>query len=457
MAFVVDSPVRAGAQRSDRASTTPIVSYRRVAPTLVAGFADWELRTRLQEFMARQPPDTCLTVDLPGFRFDHRGQDPQTPASLMKILTGFAALETIGPDTRLTTRALARGPIEDGVLVGNLYLQGGGDPLLVTADRLAGLEDDPAAYTEIGVLADRVVAAGVTRIEGAVVGDESRYDSERYNPLWPSRYASQGQLGPVSALTVNRGVPVDSSTAGDPARNAALAFVQALGERGVDVAGGAATGVTPKGPPPIATVKSAPLTDVVGQMLRSSDNTTAETLLKEIGLRHSGAGTFAAGAAAVDDVLAQFRQGESTPAGRAAPTTGEQFLAVDGSGLAMENTVTCELVGAILSDPAHAEVLEAGLAVAGESGTLKDRWIDTELASRVRAKTGTLRTVQSLAGYVDSGTGARGTAARFVYIVNVGEPAELTLEVIQAQQELADILINYPSSVDIAPLLPAVG
>ena len=108
-------------------------------------------------------------------------------------------------------------PIAGGVLDGDLVLIGGGDPLLATATYTDRYEQQPHFRTDIEELADAVVAAGITEINGAVLGDESRYDLERFVPEWPLRFTSadQNQTGPLSALTVN-----DAFVAFDPANTA---------------------------------------------------------------------------------------------------------------------------------------------------------------------------------------------------------------------------------------------
>ena len=113
-----------------------------------------------------------------------RADVPLIPASNQKLLVGAVALDVLGPRHRFTTEVRAGAPVSDGV-TGDLFLVGGGDPLL-TSDAYPVENDlNPVINpTSLDALADAVVAAGVERVEGAVVGDASRYDDEWYVPSW---------------------------------------------------------------------------------------------------------------------------------------------------------------------------------------------------------------------------------------------------------------------------------
>ena len=121
------------------------------------------------------------------------------------------------------------------MVAGDLYLVGGGDPLL-TSDAYPVENDlNPVTNpTSLDALADAVVAAGVQRVEGAVVGDATRYDDEWYVPSWSADIRGI-EAGPYDALLVNDArVTGDPQRADDPAEAAAREFTQLLDERGVD-------------------------------------------------------------------------------------------------------------------------------------------------------------------------------------------------------------------------------
>src|SRR5690606_25091261 len=128
------------------------------------------------------PADACLVVTEDGRPIlRHNDSTPLTPASAQKILTARAALDVLGPGHRYRTTVVATGEPVDGILEGDVWFVGGGDPVLQTAD-FASRYDPPRPTTPLEALADAVVAAGVREIRGAVVGDESRYDTLRSIP-----------------------------------------------------------------------------------------------------------------------------------------------------------------------------------------------------------------------------------------------------------------------------------
>ncbi|HEX6569774.1 MAG TPA: D-alanyl-D-alanine carboxypeptidase, partial [Acidimicrobiales bacterium] len=130
------------------------------------------------------------------------------------------------------------------------------------------------------------------------------------------------------------------------------------------------------------------------------------------------------------------------------PLDGVQV--VDGSGLTIDNRLTCRTLVDLLTREGSGPVVRDGLAVAGETGTLADRWRGTEVAGRMRAKTGSLRNVTALAGEVEP---VRGGALTFAYVANVPDPGEVTLEDVHLA-ELPEILVDYPRGVDVAALAP---
>ena len=216
---------------------------------------------------------------------------------------------------------------------------GGGDPLLASAwypDDLTLSRYPQQPATSLEALADSVVAAGITQITGNVVGDASHYDAELYPPSWPIAFrAIEG--GPISGLLVNDGAVLGASMKStDPAMGAAQEFYRLLQERGVTIIGAPASGVTPIGLPTVSVVQSAPLIDIVGEMLRNSDNNTAEMMLKEIGFRVSGVGSRAAGNSAMMAKLSAW----------GIPLDGVTLS--DGSGLSGDNKMTCAAFLAVL-------------------------------------------------------------------------------------------------------------
>ncbi|MCB0996621.1 MAG: D-alanyl-D-alanine carboxypeptidase, partial [Acidimicrobiales bacterium] len=289
---------------------TPILSARRVPELLVGEQAKEALDADMSAILASSPPDTCLVVvDRAGNELSTplNARQLVTPASNLKIVTALAALIELGPDYRFQTRVVADGPIVDGVVQGNLIIVGSGDPVISTGLYTSTFDPSkPQIFTSAEALADLVVETGITQVTGGVLGDDWRYDDQRVVTTWPTRYAEQGQVGPLSALLLNDGFAVfPESTdlnlglappvrAEDPAAHFAASFDDLLEQRGVTVLGGSArtegpTSITDK--QELGVIESAPLSDLVRELLAGSDNTTAELLVKELGVHATGSGT----------------------------------------------------------------------------------------------------------------------------------------------------------------------
>ncbi|MFN0091008.1 MAG: D-alanyl-D-alanine carboxypeptidase/D-alanyl-D-alanine-endopeptidase, partial [Acidimicrobiales bacterium] len=426
------------------------LSARRLPATLAVPGRDTALANAVLGAADEAPSSSCAAVTAAGGRriIDKQAAAALTPASTQKVVTAWAALRLLGPDHKLHTSLASVTPPSGGVLTGDLYLVGGGDPTLETAAHAASFVAQPHLHTDLAALADGLVARGVRQLRGRLVGDESRYDAVRYVGSWPRRYVSQNQTGPLSALTVNRGFttfPASGQEFGgsgarrpaeEPALHAAQVLRDLLAERGVSVSGVAtAVGVAPPGASELAAVDSAPLSELVGHMLRESDNHIAESLVKEIGKVKGGAGATAAGVAAIAQALGE--------AGFAAP---EQAL-LDGSGLDPGNRLSCSQLVSVLVNAGRSSKLGEGLAVAGQSGTLVERLGATAAAGRVRAKTGSLPEVSSLAGFVDT---APGEVVVFASIVNGRDPDAYK----QLEDEIAQALVTYPVGPSLAELSP---
>jgi serine-type D-Ala-D-Ala carboxypeptidase/endopeptidase (penicillin-binding protein 4) len=410
------------------------------------------LGASLDAALAGAGPSACLAVQQgPIVLYARRPTQTLIPASNLKLLTATAALDRIGPDARLMTEVRADHLPAGGTLAGNLYLVGGGDPLLRTADYVATLRYREVLYSNLDTLAQQVRAGGVTHVTGGVVGDETRYDTQRYVPTWKPSYAAAGEVGPISALQVNDGFQSfhpDDVAAAQPAVQAAALFATLLRQHGVQVDGPPAQGSTPAAAPQITSLPSPPLADTLGEVLRQSDNNGAELITKEMGRRFGGAATTAAGVAVTRSDL----QADGLPV--------DQLTAVDGSGLDRGDRVSCQLILDALMRSGPQGALARGLPVAGQSGTLEKRLLGTPAAGRLRAKTGSLTGVSALSGFVDParsppgavpGTGPSATAVAFALILN-GQPSTA------AGEGLADrigvILAEFPQAPSPDTLAP---
>jgi D-alanyl-D-alanine carboxypeptidase/D-alanyl-D-alanine-endopeptidase (penicillin-binding protein 4) len=255
------------------------------------------------------------------------------------------------------------------VLHGDLVLVGAGDPFF-------GAET-------AAKLARAVRAAGITGIEGAVVGDESRFDSRRagccagYDP----------DLGGVlSALSYDRGFAAGHVQL-DAAAFAAKRFAELLRVAGVRSGEPARAGRAPQGAGTIASSSSLDVATLIRFVNVPSNNFAAEMLLKGLGARYGVGGTTRAGAAVVRGTLARI-------------AVRPQLR--DGSGLSrLDRTTPRDVVRLLerMDEPDVNGVFRDSLAVPGQTGTVKRRMRRTAAFGRCRVKTGTLRAVSGLAGY----------------------------------------------------------
>src|SRR6266496_2656462 len=288
----------------------------------------------------------------------------------------LGALEALGPDYRIETNVLGQGALAGTTWRGSLVLQGHGDPTLSHAD--------------LNTLARQVRAAGIRKVAGPVLGDESYFDSRRTAPGWkPSFYIHES--APLSALTVDR-TWFHTHHSGAPAAAAAALFKDALRAQGVFVTGPALRGTANPEAQPLAAVLSPPLAQVVRFMDRESDNFTAELLLKQLGAMDGAVGTSARGAAQVRTTLNEA----------GIPLAGVRI--VDGSGLSQLDRLTARAIVGILqaawNEPELKPSFVDALAVAGRSGTLKDRLRGAPARGVVLAKTGTTAIASALSGFV---------------------------------------------------------
>ena len=440
------APVDAVAEPTP-ALTTSMVAYRRVPSTLASIGADNELAIAMEQLAAFIDPRSCLVVSVNGRTVSSwNGDVAVIPASTNKLLVAGGAIELLGADHRFTT-SVAAPPAIDGVVDGDLYLVGGGDPLLVASG--FDLDDDApdtSATTSLDALADAVVDAGITSIRGAVVGDASRYDDQYVNPTWGAGVAYV-DAGPIAGLVVNDGQTVGrSGRQQDPGEAAAREFARLLRDRGVTVSDGWESGVTEPGTPVLATIESAPLSGIVADMLTRSDNDTAEMLVKELGFVEAGAGTTPDGLQVLDATVRSW----------GAPM--EEAVLADGSGLSANNRLTCDTLIGVLDHLADTPAVD-GLAVAGRSGTLIDEFLGSDVEGRLIAKTGTLANppldadppeVKALAGYLPA---TNGDLLGFALVLN-GPGFVTTDGYVGYWSALAERLAAHPTGPDIELLGP---
>ncbi len=314
---------------------------------------------------------------------------PVVPASVLKLVTARAALRVLGPDFRFVTRVV------EGSEAGELWLVGGGDPTLSrTPPGATSYYSDPARLADL--VSQVVEAYGDTPAAEAFarVGiDSSRYDSfPQWNDTWRPNAATLGFVAPVTALMVDGGRFVPGERLGqrtsDPVGQAATSFTRQLSEASRFWRSDIITGVAPVGARTIADVSSPPLSVLVVQMIRDSDNQIAEALIREVAL-----------ALAVSD----FNQAARAGLGEDIPDL-DLFVADDGSGLSQNNVMTAALTTAVMvdlvADPDARDIVDS-LPQPGEPGSLLRRFSGfEEVWPDISGKTGSLLGVRSLAGVI---------------------------------------------------------
>jgi serine-type D-Ala-D-Ala carboxypeptidase/endopeptidase (penicillin-binding protein 4) len=364
-----------------------------LAPTAVAAGPAKTKRTLAQQMARAGSGSGAYVVDMETGRalFADDPDVARVPASVEKLYTSATALLRYGADGTLTTSVLGdTAPDALGVLGGNIYLRGGGDPAF-----------DAAAARRLA--RDLIARTGLTEVTGRVIGDESAFDGLRGPPS--EGFRTSIWVGPLSALTFNRGFTGRRRPLFQPRPPlfAAKAFAGALRRRGVFVRGAARAGVAPVAAPLLTAWSSPDMATLVGRMNPPSDNFMAETLVKALGMSFRSIGTTAAGASVVRETAAQL---------------GARTHAVDGSGLSRANRTSPRAVVSLLLAMGESEVYDpfaASLPIAGRTGTLHRRMRGTAARDACRAKTGTLSNVSALAGYCDTRDGGR---VAFAFLMN---------------------------------------
>jgi serine-type D-Ala-D-Ala carboxypeptidase/endopeptidase (penicillin-binding protein 4) len=327
--------------------------------------------------------------------FRRRENRSRILASNTKLFTTAAALARFGSEGTLGTEVLGAGILEeDGTWRGDLYLRGGGDPTFGT--RRFSTKSYGGSAATVENLALLLEEAGIARVTGRIYGDESRFDSLRGGP--ESRYATSIWVGPLSALSFNRGLGDEAgrSFQSNPPAFAAARLDAALEARGIPVRRRPLAGVAPAGIEVLASVDSPSMARLIQLTNKFSDNYFAEMLLKDLALQAHGIGTTRAGARLAAGYARRLGSGARI---------------VDGSGLSRGNRASPRQVVKLLAEMFELDQTQFGeefidsLAIAGQDGTLKDRMRRGAARWRCRGKTGTLSNVSGLSGYCEARSG----------------------------------------------------
>lgn len=364
------------------------MSRRILAAALCAAFflcatpsyaAGW--RQRIDKAVGRR--SIGVSVRLHGaLVYSHTDREKRVPASNQKLLMSMALVDELSPGYRIPTLAsIPRGSLDSrGVVEGNLWLLGRGDPTVTDGGKYArSLYLEP---TRLGKLARKIKSTGIKRITGRVFGSTGYFSHDWYAEGWKPDFPTE-EIAMPTALTFDGNRAGDTHIA-DPERRAADGLTRRLRKIGVRVNGPGARGDAPPGLKVVTKIRSRPLKALLTHTNRQSSNFFAEVLGKRLGIERSGKpGTIAKGAEAIRSFAARH---------------GVKLRAYDSSGLSYSNRVSprgiATLLAAAQNEP-WVTSLRKTLAK-GDQGTLEDRLGNV----RLRAKTGSLENISTLSGWV---------------------------------------------------------
>ncbi len=404
-----------------------------------------------------QPLDAVAPV------LSHNAGAALNPASVMKLVTSFAALDQLGPAYHWTTDVWANGPIADGVLKGDLVIKGHGDPtlalervwLLQRALRARGVRHidgnlvldlshfelppiDPGAFDgepfalynaapgalvanfnattlrlkpegEQVLIVPDIALPGVTLTSRLVLTDSAACNGWR-DALTPSIPDSE-RLELVVSGRYARGCGEQAWTLNlfEPAATFDFIFRGLWAESGGTLTGATLPGMAPA-TEPLLKFASEPLTDALTRLNKHSNNLMTRNLFLTLGAERYGApATLEKGARAVREILAR----------RGVPT--RKLVLENGTGLSRIERISADALNQLLraayNSPLFAE-FESALPIVARDGTLKRRFNGSAVSGSAHLKTGSLRDVSALAGYVYTVNGQRVSLVMLIYHAN---------------------------------------
>jgi D-alanyl-D-alanine carboxypeptidase/D-alanyl-D-alanine-endopeptidase (penicillin-binding protein 4) len=353
--------------------------------------------------------------------FAKNENSPERSASVMKVLTAAVALDVLGPDFQVTTNVYS-----DSLNPGSIYLVGSGD---VTLSRMPGnitsyYAKAPKLDTLTRAISSWSKQTGVAITEVSV--DSSLFGGNKeWHSTWSKRGLTDGYMAPVSALQIDAARLTSSRNklvwlakrTDAPVTQAGQLFIDSLNARGLAVGLVAKERKLPTSSQVIASVQSRPMREWIENMLRVSDNSLAEALARLSSLKLGLDGSMKSLTPLYKQVLG------------ARGLDVSKLKIVDASGLSRDNQVPVSIVNDVLAlvnqGVGNYSVIEAGLPISGERGSLRTRFAGGNLAAAkglVIAKTGYITSGYSLAGFLK----ARDGSELIFTVYNLSERARLT-------------------------------
>ncbi len=396
--------------------------------------------------------EVSFSLRLPGGELvEHRALEARAPASCMKLVVAAATLDLLGPEHLLKTDLMRLGQIEDGVLRGDLLVIGGGDPAI------CGRENSQDPLWELRPWMAKLAAAGIQAIEGRVLADVRYLSGVGVHPDWPKDQLQRWYCAPSGSLNLNdncidvvigpvtegkvsvrlepmhpllslrnklvatsnkknhlyhisrdatgwevtvsgkflstSGRRTDWITVPDPADGFVSILLQMIRDSGISVEGKTLP-PTSRALPVASTTHT--LSSRLPVMLKKSQNLYADSLARVLGRERGGDGSYHSAAARLSAWIDDGFPGH------------DGVVVRDGSGLSRQNRLDARLLRQIIEmaiDSSWGSILLDALPVAAVDGTLDGRFQSTPLAGKLRAKTGTIRGVISLAGMFETSAG----------------------------------------------------
>jgi D-alanyl-D-alanine carboxypeptidase len=369
---------------SSTVSPTHAQTTRRVSQVPAGNICRAQLSSRIDRVISRVPGRWSVLVQNQapqGQRQNLYAQNASmmlVPASNNKIFTTAAALKKLGAQFQL--RTVVFGNVADANL-GTLRVIGQGDPSL--------------SSSHLVTLMRQLQQKGIRRVN-LLIGDDTAFRGEPFNPYWATRHRGEGYAPPVNSLLLNEN-NIYTGAVPNPGNYFVREFRRILTKAGIQIDNSTLVKRTPapNGEVELASVVSPPLSSLLIETNRESNNVYAEALLKTLGRLQEPASldSTTSGVNAVRSILSDMG------------VNPNRYTMVDGSGLAERNRASAEALVQTLQAMAlqpEAQIFRRSLAVAGQNGTLKSRFVNTSARGIVAAKTGTIDGAVSLAGYLDS-------------------------------------------------------